>query len=92
MTAPEVAGELNLTDEQRQKLNALNMEFGQKQRELFAGGFDPAANAKLREERTAKTMEVLTADQKEKLNALKGSPFDVTQLGGGFAGRRGKGN
>ena len=38
-------------------------------------------------------MDVLTPEQKEKLNALKGSTFDVSQIrGGGFGGRRGKGN
>ncbi len=92
LLAPEVANELKLTDDQRQKLNALNMEFGQRQRELFTGGFNADAAAKLREERTTKTMELLTADQKETLNKLKGSEFDVSQLGFGFGGRRGKGN
>lgn len=90
--APEVASELNLTDEQKQKLNTLNAELGQRQRELFTGGFDPAAAAKLRDERIAKTTDLLTAEQKEKLNTLKGSAFDVSQLMGGFGGRRGKGN
>jgi hypothetical protein len=90
LLAPDVASELKLTDEQKQKLNTLNMEFAQKQRELFTGGFDQAAAAKLREDRTTKTMEVLTAEQKEALNKLKGSEFDVSQLG--FGGRRGKGN
>jgi len=88
----EVATELKLSDEQRQKLNALTMEYTQKQRELFAGGFDQAAAAKLREERTSKALDVLNAEQKEKLNSLKGNPFDVGQLIPGFGGRRGKGN
>src|SRR5438105_1727833 len=93
LLAPEVASELKLTDEQKQKLNALNMEFAQKQRDLFTGGGGGGQEAftKLREERTSKTMEVLTAEQKETLNKLKGSEFDVSQLGG-FGGRRGKGN
>jgi len=92
LLVPEVASELKLTDDQRQKLNALNMEFTQKQRDLFTGGgFDQAAFTKLRDERTAKTMDVLTGEQKETLNKLKGSEFDVSQLGFG-GGRRGKGN
>jgi Spy/CpxP family protein refolding chaperone len=86
----DVAGELKLTDEQRQKLNSLTMEYGQKQRELFTGGFDQAAAAKLREERTAKTLDVLSDEQKEKLKSLQGKEFNVAQLGG-FGGRRGKG-
>jgi hypothetical protein len=95
ITAPEIASELSLTDDQREKLNALNGELAERQREMFRSGFDPAANAKLREERVAKTTELLSAEQKEKLKTLTGSPFDVGQLGGGIggpAGRKGKGN
>jgi len=93
LTTGETAAELKLTDDQKQKLNALGAEFAQKQRDLFTGGgFDQAAMAKLRDERTTKTMELLTAEQKETLNKLKGSDFDVSQLGFGFGGRRGKGN
>jgi len=92
LTAPDLASELKLTDEQKKKLDDLNTEFGRRQRELFTGGnVDQQAFAKLREERTTKTMEVLTAEQKQNLDTLKGSAFDVTQLGG-FGGRRGKGN
>lgn len=92
LTESDVAAELKLTDDQQKKLNNLQTEYAQKQREMFTGGggFNPEAAAKLREERTSKTMEVLTAEQKEKLNTLKGSEFDVSQLVGGFGGRRGK--
>jgi len=94
LTAPEVASELQLTDDQKQKLMALNMEYAQKQRDLFTGGGGGGrggeAFTKLRDERTAKTIEVLTPEQKEKLNAMKGSAFDVSQIRGGFGGRRGK--
>src|SRR2546425_657234 len=53
LLAPEVASELKLTDEQKQKLNAVNMEFAQKQRDLFTGGGGGGQEAftKLREER-----------------------------------------
>jgi len=74
---------------------AINTEFQQKQRDLFTGGGGGGQEAftKLRDERTAKTLEVLTPEQKEKLNAMKGSAFDVSQVRfGGFGGRRGKGN
>jgi hypothetical protein len=93
LTAAEVASELKLTDDQKKKLDDLNTEFARKQRELFTGGGggNQEAFTKLREERTAKTMEVLTAEQKEKLNTLKGADFDVSQIGFG-GGRRGKGN
>ncbi|HMC10109.1 MAG TPA: hypothetical protein VKH44_02420 [Pirellulaceae bacterium] len=87
----DVAAELKLTDDQKKTLADLNTEFGRKQRELFTGGGGGGGDAftKLREERTAKTMEVLNVEQKEKLKALQGNTFDVSQLGGG---RRGKGN
>src|SRR5436190_2794802 len=88
----DVAAELKLTDDQKKTLADLNTEFGRKQRELFTGGGGGGdALTKLREESTMKAMEVLTAEQKEKLKALQGNTFDVSQLGGGI-GRRGKGN
>jgi hypothetical protein len=90
LTAPEVASELKLTDDQKKKLEDLNTEFLQKQRDLFGGGGGgQEAFAKLRDERTSKTMDVLTAEQKTKLETLKGSAFDVSQIGFG-GGRRGK--
>lgn len=93
ITAAEIASELGLTEEQKQKLNALNGELAERQREIFRSGFDPTANAKLRDERVAKTTDLLTAEQKEKLKTMTGSPFDVGQLvGGGPGGRKGKGN
>ncbi len=93
LTYSDVASELKLSDEQKKTLNDLQTEYDAKQRELFTGGggFDPQAAAKLADERTSKTMEVLTADQKEKLTSLKGPAFDVSQIGFG-GGRRGKGN
>ena len=42
---------------------------------------NPAAFDKLRDERTAKALDVLTAEQKKKLNTLKGKEFDVSQIG-----------
>jgi hypothetical protein len=92
LTAPEVASELQITDDQKSKLSDLNADFARRQRELFTGGGgggNQEAFTKLREERTAKTMEVLTADQKSTLEKLKGPEFDVSQLGFGGRGRRG---
>lgn len=92
ITAPEIATELGLTEDQKQKLNALNGELAERQREYFRSGLDQAANAKLREERVAKTTELLTVEQKEKLTTMTGIAFDVNQLGGGVGGRPGKKN
>jgi len=91
LTYSDVASELKLSGEQKKKLDDLQTEYDAKQRELFTGGFDPQAAAKLAEERTSKTMDVLTAEQKETLTSLKGPAFDVSQIGIG-GGRRGKGN
>lgn len=88
----ELAARLNITDDQRQKLRTLGEEYGAKRRDLFTGGgFDREAAVKLRQEENEKMVALLTAEQKQKLDELKGNPFDVSQLGfGGFGGRRGK--
>ena len=86
LLAPDVASELNLTDDQKQKLNALTKEFMPKQNDLMAvvggkkGSGDREGLAKLREEYTTKAMEVLTAEQKETLNKLKGNEFDLSKF------------
>jgi hypothetical protein len=89
---PEVAAALSLTNEQKEKLNAVRDEFAAKQRELFTGGnVDRQAMDKLRAERKTKAREILTAEQQQKLDELKGSEFDVAQINlFGFGGRRGK--
>src|SRR5204863_7868761 len=62
LTYSDVASELKLSDEQKKKLDTLQSQYDAKQRELFTGGgFDQAAMAKLNEERTSKTMDILTA-------------------------------
>jgi hypothetical protein len=90
----DVAADLALTDDQKKKLGEVQADYGRKQRELFAGGgggdFQEriAKGRELTAERDKKALEVLTAEQKTKYEALKGSPFDVSQLGFG-RGRRG---
>lgn len=86
-----VAKELALTDEQTKKIADIRADFGQKQRALFGQGGGEDAFAKmreLREEETKKVTEVLTKEQQDKLAALKGKPFDVAALRGGFGGGR----
>jgi len=97
LTNADVATELALTEEQKKKLNDLQAEYRRKQGELFGGGAGGdiqerlAKGRELTTERDAKAAEVLTAEQKIKYTALKGSPFDVSQLGlGGRGGRKGK--
>lgn len=96
LTSPEMIKALDLSKEQQEKINAVNQDFGRKQRELFTaggGGGDFQAMAAKREElvkeREAKAAELLSKEQQEKYAKLKGKPFDVSQLQG--PGRRGPG-
>jgi hypothetical protein len=95
-TDPEVAAELKLSDEQNKKLTDLQAEYGQKMQGLRGGGggnFQEigAKRIALNSERNKKAVELLNAEQMEKFAALKGSPFDTTQLGFGCGrGKRGK--
>ncbi len=85
---PDVARELDLTQDQQAKVTELRNDYARRQQQLD-GDFQQRF-AKIRElnaERDAKALELLTAAQKAKLDELKGAPFDVTQLG--FGRRRG---
>jgi len=84
---PEVAKELDLTNEQKAKITELRNEYTRRQ--PTDGDFQQRF-AKIRElntERDAKAIELLSAAQKAKLDELKGAPFDISQLG--FGRRRG---
>jgi len=87
--APDVASELKLTDDQKQSLNALDMEMREKQ---YPGGAGAGVRAgpggegmerlrKVQEEYAAKAVEVLTTEQKEALNKFKGKVFNVSAPG-----------
>jgi Spy/CpxP family protein refolding chaperone len=89
LSDPAVAKELGLTEEQTKKIAAIREEYAEKQRGLFGqgGGQDAFARIReLREEEAKKVTEVLTPQQQEKFTALKGKPFDVAALRGGFGG------
>jgi len=88
-----VASELKLTDEQQQKLTALDRELsprppGPKGRVPapprpgpMAKGREAAENRLLKvREYSTKAVEVLTAEQKATFDTLKGSEFDLDQL------------
>jgi hypothetical protein len=85
-----VVKELGLSEEQQKKIADIRAEGEKAQRELFGSGNNQEAFAKSREvtEQTlAKATDVLDAGQKEKLTALKGKPFDVSQLRFGGRGK-----
>ena len=92
---PRVAKELALTEEQTKKIADLRADYREKMRGLFGPGAGDDARTKmreLREEETKAVNEVLTKEQQDKLTALKGKEFDVSQLRGpggpGGGGRR----
>jgi len=90
----DVAGELKITAEQKTSIAKVREESQAKMRELFtagAGGDREAARTKMAEMRKAsdeKILAVLTADQKAKLEELKGKPFELPEgaRGGGTPG------
>jgi hypothetical protein len=103
----DVAKELGITDAQKAKVaevRAANQEaIGAMMRELFqgGGGGDRDANrAKIDEARKAgdaKVLAVLSADQQQKFEAMKGKPFTMPEGGfgrggGGGGNNRGRGS
>ena len=82
-----IAKELSVTDDQVSKLQSAMRDMRQ-----GGGGGNPG---EMRAKMTAKAMEILDADQKAKLEALKGPAFDVSKLqmrGPGGGGRPGAGS
>jgi hypothetical protein len=69
-----LAKELSITDDQVAKLQSAMQEMRQ------GGGGGGGNPGEMRAKMTAKAMEILSADQKAKLEALKGPPFDVSKL------------
>src|SRR5262245_5963204 len=90
LTQDDLAKKLNITDEQKTKLQEVMTQAGEKMQEL---GFPPDQDqmAKLRTELKDKALAVLTPEQKDKLEKMKGKKFDTStiQFGRGGFGRRG---
>ena len=91
-----VATRLGITEEQKTKVAEINKANGEKMRELFQAGFGPDARekmGKMRDEADAKIKEILTAKQKEDMEALKGAEFKFPepQWRGGPGGPGGPG-
>lgn len=90
LTTPEVAKELALTDDQLSKLKELQQESMAGMREAYQGMRDLSQDArqakmtemrekmeKSRQETLKKAMEVLTPEQREKLEKMKGAKVDI---------------
>lgn len=100
---PEVAKELGLSEDQTKQLAEIRDESFEKSRELFRPGADETEREEmrkkmeeLRKETSQKTLAVLSPEQQEKFEKLKGKKTDLdlrTLFGppGGGRGRRGPG-
>jgi len=89
---PEVAKALGLSREQQDKLAAISKDFETKMAEAFRAGGGGNAFQQMREmgeQLTSQSNDVLSREQQDKFEQLKGKPFDVAQLRGGGFGRRG---
>jgi Spy/CpxP family protein refolding chaperone len=103
LSNPEVAAKLGLSDKQKDQLAQVQEEGREKMREMFtsareAGGDREAMRekfAQMREDLDKQIEGVLTADQKRKLEEMRGEPFELdrSQLRGGRdRGDRGRGD
>lgn len=81
LTSGDLAKTLNLTDDQREKLEKRAAEV---QEELQAKIRELQADAR------KKMLDVLTPEQQTQLQKLMGDQFDVPDQGGGFRGRGGR--
>jgi len=80
LLAPDVAPDLKLTDDQKQKLDVLNGEFKRIPFVLRDGRFFKEDSVKHGRQYRTKTIELLTAEQKEALNKREGDEFDLSAL------------
>lgn len=95
LTDPEVAGKLGLSDDQKQQLQKAQEENREKMRGMFQGGGQGGSGedaqrrfAEAREAAAASYLAVLTAEQKEQFEKLKGEKFelDMSQIQRRFGG------
>jgi Spy/CpxP family protein refolding chaperone len=90
---PEIADQVGLTKEQRQKIRDILRQAGEKRREAFQQGQGDrqAAFQRMREIRQwvdGEIEKLLTAEQKKKWQELIGEPFKFEGGFGGFGGAR----
>lgn len=94
---PAIAKELNITDDQKKKLEEASQSNLDAMRELFQAGRDQQGDRearrekqeKLREEGNKKLMAVLTSDQQTQLESLKGEKVEIDMAALRGFGRQG---
>ena len=79
LSSADVAKALGLSDEQKKKLTSINADSRAKSRELFQGDREGRRDkfAALRKETGEQRLAVLSADQKEKFEKMKGEKFEL---------------
>lgn len=88
-----IAAKLEITDEQKEKLEAAQEEMQEASREAMSGGApNREAMMELREKSEAKIKEILTEAQLAKLEEMKGQPFEMPRGQGARGGRGNRGN
>lgn len=78
----EIAKELGISDEQKEKMAEVRTAAGAKMRELFQGGDREAARekfAELRESINKDVLALLTTEQQEKFEKMKGEKFEMPE-------------
>jgi len=91
LLTPDVASELKLTDDQKQKLESQFSEYTQSRPTISSSGGlvrYHKLSEEHRDEYRTKGINVLTADQKEILNKMKGSEFDYSKFSPSFDGKK----
>ncbi len=82
-TSAKIVKELAVTDEQTEKIKAINTDMQKEMREMFTGGFNEEAQKKmasLRNETQEKIEKVLTDEQRKKWKDMTGEAFDMAKL------------
>jgi Spy/CpxP family protein refolding chaperone len=80
---PEVAKALELTDDQKEKLQALQTEAREKMRDAMQGGEDLTREARMakmtemRKEMQTKALAVLTPEQQKKFEKMQGAKIEI---------------
>ena len=88
MVRDDFATDIGLTDDQKAKVSKLQTDQGKKIADLFqSGGGDPSSMApemkKLQDQFKVELTGVLTADQKKKLEEMKGAAFEFQKAAAG---------
>lgn len=93
LTDEKVAEKLKITADQKQKLEDIQRQTGEKMRAIFQGGGDREANMKkvteLREESSKQALAVLSDEQRGQFEKMQGEKVTLPDNLFGFGGRRG---